>query len=174
MIDHKKLNQFLKKAEKHLEGEWVIIGGTVLPILGSDHRTTVDIDIVSLKESNNQNQQSMKLMKIAEEIGLPVEAINQAGAFYLRKIKDFQDNLILITESKNLKIYRPNALLFFELKAARMSESDLLDCLEFIRVNPLEIEKYRNGIRSTLKKFLSNSKLNPDAISRLQELFEEI
>ena len=41
---------------RNLEGEWVIIGGTVLSLLGIDERVTMDIDMVAInnKQSNNK------------------------------------------------------------------------------------------------------------------------
>ena len=47
-IDVKILKKFLKIAGIELSGEWVLMGGTVLPLLGVDYRTTVDIDFVSV------------------------------------------------------------------------------------------------------------------------------
>ena len=105
MINSKLMKKFIAKVLTNLEGEWVIIGGTVLTLLGIDERVTMDIDMVAINNKQS-NSQSIKLMEIAESLGLPVEAINQAGEYFLSKVDGFQDHLILFAESKKCKIYR--------------------------------------------------------------------
>ena len=39
------LRRFLDLAGERLRGNWVVIGGCVLPLRGVEHRTTLDIDI---------------------------------------------------------------------------------------------------------------------------------
>ena len=73
------------------------------------------------------------LMEIAEELKLPVESINQVGVFYLSKIDDDRDHLVLIQESKQCNIFRRDVYLFIKLKIERLSETDLDDCVHFLR-----------------------------------------
>jgi hypothetical protein len=138
-LNRATLNKFIKQAGDQLEGEWVVIGGTVLPLLGIDYRSTVDIDFICLK--NQGNAQLLQLMEIAEGLGLPVETINQAGALFLLRIADFKDHLKILYKGKKARIYRPDGKLFFQLKIARLSETDLTDCLEFLKWSKLEGEK---------------------------------
>lgn len=74
-LDPVLLKKFLKIAGEKLTGKWVLIGGTVLPLLNSDYRTTVDIDIVSIDDENQGN--TLKLMKIAESKGPRQQYIDQ-------------------------------------------------------------------------------------------------
>ena len=67
MIDAKLMHKFVVKALQILEGEWVVIGGTVLLILGIDGRVTTDIDVVSVR-SKNHEQQTLRLMKLPARI----------------------------------------------------------------------------------------------------------
>ena len=134
------MKKFISIALQKLEGEWILIGGTVLPVLGIDLRVTVDIDMVSL-DSKSSNRNSLQLMEIAESLGMPVETINQAGAYFLSKIDDVRDHLILLEESKKCKIYHPDSYLFLKLKIARLSESDLEDCIAFIQHNGDDFEQ---------------------------------
>ena len=78
-LDHKVMKKFLKLAGARLSGDWVLLGGTLLPALGVDHRVTIDID---LAHKDQDGSQTLELMQIAEDLGLPVETINQAGAFF--------------------------------------------------------------------------------------------
>ena len=156
MINSKLMKKFIAKVLTNLEGEWVIIGGTVLSLLGIDERVTMDIDMVAINNKQS-NSQSIKLMEIAESLGLPVEAINQTGEYFLSKVDGFQDHLILFAESKKCKIYRPDAYLFLKLKLARSSETDLRDCMAFLRHNQEEARTFKKEISKLLKQFMKSA-----------------
>ena len=127
--DSKIVGEVLDLATLRLKDEWILLGGTVLPALGIDHRTTYDIDLVS--KGNSTQEDALILMDIAESLGLPVETINQAGAHYLKKIKGYDNALILLRDTPTTKIYRPNLYLYTKLKLGRLSEGDLKDCIEY-------------------------------------------
>ncbi|MEI6399611.1 MAG: hypothetical protein WCO71_12655, partial [Pseudomonadota bacterium] len=74
----------------------------------------------------------LTLMEISQSLGLPIEAINQAGAFFLHKIQNWENKLILVHKEQKASIYRPNLELYLRLKIARLSESDLEDCLRYL------------------------------------------
>lgn len=130
MIDLKSFEKLLQIALKRLKGEWVLIGGTVNLLVRAGNRSTIDIDLISLKDDSMKT--TIELMKIAEECGLPVETVNQAGAFYLQKIPDFRKRLVLHRKSKTMKLYRPMADLYLELKVSRLTESDVQDILNYL------------------------------------------
>jgi hypothetical protein len=162
---------FLEKAAAKLSGEWIIIDGTVLPLTGIDHRVTVDIDIINLNfESSNKD--SLKLMEIAEELKLPVESINQAGAYYLAKIENVLDHLILLKESKKCKIYRPDAFLFLKLKLERLSETDMEDCIEFLKKHAQEYAIHKLQISKLITQ--RSKTATPEIKLRLIRLVDSI
>jgi hypothetical protein len=125
------LQKITEKVAEEISGDWIVIGGTVLPMLGIDYRVTVDVDIISFKIADNQSL--LDLMRIAESLGLPVETINQAGGFFLNKIAGWQEKVILFHQGKKGRVYRPTLELFFQLKVARLSDSDLQDCIEYFK-----------------------------------------
>lgn len=45
-LDTKLLKEFLKRAGERLHGDWLLVGGTLLPAVGIDSRSTTDIDLV--------------------------------------------------------------------------------------------------------------------------------
>lgn len=161
MINTELMEKFVKKSLTKLEGEWVIIGGTVLTLLGIDERVTTDIDLVPIS-FNDVNSQNLKLFEIAESLGLPVESINQAGEYFLSKIPDYKDHLILIDESKKCKLFRPDTYLFLKLKLARMSETDLLDCIAFVKFTKKEVNLFQKEterlVKDSLKKAPADKK----------------
>ena len=131
-INTEIMDLFFKKADSALDGEFAILGGSVLPLVGINTRVTLDIDLVNIhQESSGQNV--LKLMEIAQELGLPIEAINQAAAFFVYRIPGWQKNLIKVFDGKRAQFYRTNSTLFVRLKISRMSETDLSDCIEMLR-----------------------------------------
>ncbi len=132
MINAKKFEDFLRLAKQKLEGEWIVIGSAVLIAFKSRTRFTEDIDFVNLNFKND----SMPIWEIAQELGLNIEQINQAGGFFLSKIPNFRQDCIVYLKSKNLTIYLPNAYLYFQLKLARFSDTDTQDCIEYLKLAP--------------------------------------
>jgi len=141
-ITHEILQKFFQVAAKSLTGDWVILGGSVLPGLGHTVRPTVDIDLAGKNFAGGSKQ--LELMQIAEAVGLPVESINTAAEFFLRKIPNFEQDLVPLFSAENFKVYRPNVNLFLKLKIHRLSESDLADCLEFLVYARSNNESIRN------------------------------
>jgi hypothetical protein len=100
---------------------------------------------------------------------LPVEVINQAAGLFLRKQKNWKDSLVLIHKGKTAKIYRPDVNLFICLKIERMSESDLSDCLAFIRFAKRQDEPIQRPKLISLinRKMKSLSGTRPKRLERL-------
>ncbi|MBI1860441.1 MAG: hypothetical protein HYR96_05950 [Deltaproteobacteria bacterium] len=170
-IDSKTLKKFLRLAGDRLKGKWVIIGGTVLPLLGIDYRSTIDIDIAGPKGSDQTEM--LTLMEIAQELSLPVEAINQAAGFFLFKIKGWEKNLVELHRGKTASLYRPNAKLYLELKIPRLNETDLEDCLRLLQFEKaIGSELDLSGIRQSLAReiVLANKEKNAVRVARLQRL----
>ena len=161
-INRKTLNDFLGIAVRKLSGNWVLIGGSVIQIIKDDARVTLDIDIAG-PDSATQSD-TLMLMDIAAALGLPVEAINQTGAYFLRKISGWDKMLIEIRKGPKTVFYRPNVTLFLLLKIARLSETDLEDCFAFIdfaRKNgeTLNVKQIDRAIESELKTPQSEERL---------------
>lgn len=154
-INQAILKRFLKIAGSQLVGDWVILGGSVLPLLGIEKRVTLDIDLAAKSKIGNKEQ--MKLFEIAESLDLPVEAINTAAGYFLHKIKGWEDCLVLLYEGKKCRFYRPSASLFIQLKITRLSESDYSDCLEMIRFAKKANEDISQKVEREVKRLLSNS-----------------
>lgn len=124
-MDNKTINDFITKALNVLEGEWILVGGSLLLALDLSKRVTVDIDILPVETSTNQSM--LALMKISEELGMPVETINMAAEYFLKKIPDWKKELIVFKKGKNCILYRPSKKLFQALKEGRGTETDMLD-----------------------------------------------
>jgi hypothetical protein len=112
-------------------------------------------------------------MTIAEKIGLAPEAINQAGAFFLNRIPRWEDNLVPILQTKHFSLSRPNSFLFLQLKIARLSESDLGDCLNMLKIEPLT-PKQVQSLKTEINKALRNSKATNEFKQRCHLLLKSL
>ncbi len=169
-IDKKTLQKFLTTAGETLHGDWILIGGTVLPLLGIDSRPTVDIDLIALEKSGME--ETLQLMEMAEKLGLAVESINQAGAYFLKKIPEYKKNLLLLHKGKTAKIFRPNLYLYINLKIGRLTESDLEDCINMIQYSiPLSSKEDLGLLKKLLTKEIKKSSDNSRTL-KLRKLID--
>ena len=51
-LDRLTLRKFIGLAADSIVGDWVVIGGTVLPLLGAGNRATLDIDFVPVEDAS--------------------------------------------------------------------------------------------------------------------------
>ncbi|MCM2276990.1 MAG: hypothetical protein NDJ89_02820 [Oligoflexia bacterium] len=164
------MRKFIESAGKKLDGRWVLMGGALLPVLGSSIRSTTDIDLAGL--TAKEQAQSIALMELAESLGLPIEAINQAGGFFLLRIPSYEKHLKVLHQGTSATIFRPDATLYLLLKIRRLSETDLSDCLEWLRLmrklrEPIDARAVQAAIQQELKRAAG---ANPARQARLEEL----
>ncbi|MEN9723149.1 MAG: hypothetical protein RJB38_1135 [Pseudomonadota bacterium] len=172
-LDSKLLQKLLRAAAERLDGEWLLIGGTLLPAIGVETRPTVDVDLVSLEKASNE--QNLKLMELAESLQLPVETINQAAGYFLQKIGYTQNELILLIQGSRATIYRPSLTLFWKLKIGRLSESDLSDCLEYLKYTRNQGESIdAPGLMTVLDQALQACLSESDRAERLKLLKQSL
>lgn len=124
-FDRARIEDFLELAGRRLEGEWLLIGGGAAAAWFSPGRTTEDIDLVGLAGTQDER---FALMDLAAEAALPIEAVNSAGGYFVRRIPDWKHHLVVLHRGVRATIYRPDPTLFLLLKIRRLSESDLEDC----------------------------------------------
>lgn len=144
MIKLESYQKFVNSVADEITGDWLIIGGSLLAILGAHQRVTADIDICPIGNMNNDLQ--LELMNLAIKCGLSIEAINPAADFFVKKIPNWKSSIVLFKKGQKGAIYRPSLELYFKLKLARCSESDLEDCLSFLswyKKNNLAFDKLR-------------------------------
>ncbi len=170
-INSKTTQKFCELAAKELKGDWVILGGSVMVLLGVKERFTVDIDLAGPTTSTQAD--TLKLMTIAEKIGLAPEAINQAGAFFLNRIPNWKDNLVPIIKKKDFSLSRPNSFLFLQLKIARLSESDFGDCINMLKLEPVT-PKQSQVLKGILERSIKSSKESNEFRERCRLLLEKL
>lgn len=125
------LKKFLKLASEELEGQWLLVGGTLLPAVGIDIRPTMDIDLIGL--GPKEKMQNLELMELAEKLGLSVEVINQAAEFFVAKKKPSSSDMIKLITGSKATIYRPTVELYWSLKIHRLTETDSFDCQHYLQ-----------------------------------------
>jgi hypothetical protein len=128
-LNRKRLDEIVRVLGDRLDGDWVLVGGALAAIWLEPRRVTEDIDIISLSGGSGGR---LELMEVAEDLGLPIEAVNSAADFFLERIPGWRDQLEVLLKGSRATIYRPDPTLFLMLKARRLSEQDLSDCMAMI------------------------------------------
>jgi hypothetical protein len=128
-FDRARIQGLLELIGERLTGDWLLIGGAAAAAWFAPVRTTEDIDLVGLGGSQAER---LALMDLAAAAAIPIEAVNSAADFYLRRIGDWRDQLVLLHQGPSATIYRPTATLFILLKLSRLSAVDLEDCLALV------------------------------------------
>lgn len=162
------LKKLIQKSLLQLKGDWVIIGGTVLPLVQAEYRSTMDIDMLSVDDPSNESM--LALMNLASQLNLPVESINSAGMFFLSRIPDWKKRLVVHAENKKCRILRPNLDLFLELKLARFSESDESDIIAYLKWHKKNKQDYNSKQCQRLIKSVIRKQQPDNHHKRLQEL----
>jgi hypothetical protein len=160
-LDATLLQKFLDLASAELKGQWLLIGGTLLPAVGIEIRGTVDIDLVGL--GKKEKNQTLELMTLAEKLGLSVEAINQAALFFVEKERPTKEDLIILRRGKKATIYRPTVDLYWRLKLRRLSDADAIDCQHYLdhclqQKDKMDLTKLKKKLDEYLKKEDSGEK----------------
>lgn len=108
-----------------ISGEWVLVGGALLRVLGLTDRVTLDIDLVPLGKVTNSDQ--LAVMEIAEKNGFPPEMVNFGAEYFVKKQKGWEKELVLLRDTGKARIYRPSKRLFRRMKEVRGTETDMAD-----------------------------------------------
>lgn len=138
-FDRERIEALLALAGEQLEGEWLLAGGAAAAAWFAPGRTTEDVDIVGI---GNTNAQRLALMELAERAAIPIEALNSTVDYFVRRVVDWREQLVVLHRGRRATIYRPNATLFVLLKIRRLSDVDLEDCLALIASGePLERDR---------------------------------
>jgi hypothetical protein len=85
-------------------------------------------------------------MDLAAARGLPIEAVNSAADYFVRRIPGFRAEIDVLHRGSRATIYRPSVTLFLLLKVGRLSEKDLLDCTDLLahaRASGLDFDRAR-------------------------------
>jgi len=129
-LDHAQLLRILTEAADRLEGDWLLVGGAAAAIWFDPGRTTEDIDLVPLLDSMTARHH---LLELAEHLALPVEALNSAADFFVRRIPGWERDLVQFAEGQRGRLFRPGPGLFLQLKLRRLTEVDFGDCEALLR-----------------------------------------
>lgn len=125
-LDCERIERLLSAATAQLEGDWLLVGGALVSIWLEPRRVTEDVDLIGLAGTAAER---MALMELAESQGLPVEAVNSAADFFVRRIPGWRNEIRLLRSGASARIHRPTPTLFLLLKIGRLSEQDLGDCM---------------------------------------------
>lgn len=129
-LDRGRIDAILDAAADALEGDWLLVGGAAAATWFLPGRVTEDVDLVSLRGSQEDR---LALLALAERLGLSPEAFNSAADFFVHRIVDWTAEMEPLRQGRGARIHRPSVTLFILLKLGRLSEVDLDDCLALLR-----------------------------------------
>lgn len=135
-LDRSRIDGVVRAMGERLQGDWLLIDGAAIAMWLSPRRVTEDLDVLSM--SGNQSDR-FSLMDLAEELGLPTEALNSAADFFVHRIPGWRQQLELLHAGSQARIFRPNATLMLLLKIRRLSARDMEDC-ELVLATPSLID----------------------------------
>lgn len=124
-FDRAALERIVHAVADRLDGGWLVVGGAAIALAFGARRTTEDVDILPLVDTG---QERLALMQLADELGLPVEAVNSAADFFVRRIADYRERVVPLYRGARSTVFRPDATLMIQLKLRRLSQRDLADC----------------------------------------------
>lgn len=129
-MDRQRIDAVVQAVADRLDGEWLLVGGSLVALWIEPRRTTEDVDLVPVRGSKDAR---MALLGLAADLGLPVEALNSAADFFVERIPGWTDEIEVLRKGRRGTIYRPSPTLFLLLKIRRLSEEDLRDCLALLK-----------------------------------------
>ncbi|MBN2195973.1 MAG: hypothetical protein JW751_24360 [Polyangiaceae bacterium] len=143
MLDGARLDAIVQAVADELPGDWLLVGGAAVALWLDPRRVTEDLDLIGFQGTPAER---WALMELGERQGLPVEAVNSAADFFVFRIADWRDHIVLLRTGAAGRVYRPDATLLIELKLGRLTEQDLADCLAAIAASfepepPLDRER---------------------------------
>ncbi len=141
-LNYTQLDHVVQAIADRLDGDWLLIGGALAALWFDSERVTEDVDLMSLSDDARR----LELMRLASDLGLPVESVNSAADFFVRRIEGWADGLVPFRNGARGTIYRPDVNLFLVLKMQRLSEQDLSDCLALLELEcssdePLDVPR---------------------------------
>jgi hypothetical protein len=129
MLDRNRLEAVVRACGDRLDGDWLLMGGALVALWLEPRRVTEDVDLIGL---GGTGRERLQLMQLAEDLGLPIEAVNSAADYFVRRIQGWEDELAVFYRGARSIVYRPTPTLFVLVKCGRLSERDLEDCLAAI------------------------------------------
>jgi len=124
-LDRARIEEIVTAVADRLEGRWLLVGGAFVALTYEPDRVTEDVDLVGMEGTQGERY---ALLDLAFDLGLPVEAVNSAADFFVRRIEGWADEVEVLRVGARATVYKPTSTLFLLLKVARMSERDLRDC----------------------------------------------
>ncbi len=105
-LDRERLQGILAAMAEQLRGDWLLVGGALVALWLEPRRVTEDIDLVGLGSSGEER---LDLMRFADAMGLPIEAVNSAADYFVRRVPGWEDELERFHAAGQVRIYRPTA-----------------------------------------------------------------
>lgn len=124
-LDKARIDLVVDAVVNRLDGSWLLVGGGLVALWLDGSRTTEDVDLVGMEGTQAER---FALMDLADELGLPIESVNSAADFFVRRIDGWDEMIEVLRAGPRATVYRPTTTLFVLLKLGRLTDRDLADC----------------------------------------------
>ncbi len=124
-FNSQKVEQVIERACAAIDGDLILVGGALVSVWLEPRRLTEDIDIF---HRTDRAAAQIALWDIAADLGLPIEAINGAAEYFIRRIPNWDHGLVVLSQGDRGRVLRPSFTVFLLSKISRLSERDLTDC----------------------------------------------
>lgn len=162
-----KFEKFL--ADRLLSFEAIIIGGAAMQLMGLTDRVTKDCDVLSPKITTELKEASKEF---AKEHGLSENWLNNGPETLICDLPaDWQKNVVLLYEGKNLKLFTLSRLDFLRSKLYAFIDRGI-DLQDLMKLQPSKVEI--EELRDWLKERDGNPEWPEYVEIRLAELIEEL
>jgi hypothetical protein len=128
-LDAARIDAIVQSVSDRLAGDWLLIGGGLAALWFDARRVTEDVDLIGIEGTGADR---LSLLGLAQDLGLPVEALNSAADFFVHRIADWRDQMEILRVGRAGRIFRPTPTLFLLLKLRRLSSRDLDDCVQLL------------------------------------------
>ena len=128
-MEKAKTEQILEQLCQKIGGDWLLVGGTLVQLCYDGGRSTEDIDLVQIAHpSRSKESLQDELFRFTLNTWqMGPEYINLSADFFVRDLKGWESELLLMKHGPVGRIFRPSITLFAALKLRRASELDIND-----------------------------------------------
>src|SRR3954447_4367917 len=108
-LDAARIDAIVQSVSDRLAGDWLLIGGGLAALWFDARRVTEDVDLIGIEGTGADR---LSLLGLAQDLGLPVEALNSAADFFVHRIADWRDQMEILRVGRAGRIFRPTPTLF--------------------------------------------------------------
>ena len=127
-MDIHQIDSILKFLCDELGGDWFLTGGSLVRLEFDAQRGTEDMDLVRIRDELQSEERSRtRLFQWLMQNQLGPEWVNTAVEPFVKRVPNWENEVIELRSGKLGRVFRPNLTLFIYLKLGRGTSADWKD-----------------------------------------------